>query len=216
VQSVYQADSSGVANTIRGDMNLSLALSLRTHLTGRDFGQGQPCPACVGGVCDGGPNEGMACTGIGEAGSTHDCPPFGWQYLGPIDLTPGALRTDGGTLPADGSVSADGLLCPGQVRRGAFGDGGVCRVIVHGAPALGGFSGTPASITLGSAFCVPKTGNILLDGATSLPGPGLISLPGDVTLLPKGPDIDGSFPSVTALPPRQSGRPHRRRLPERP
>jgi hypothetical protein len=216
VQTTYRADPSGVADTIRGELSLSLPLSLRIHLTGTHFGQEQPCPACVDGTCDGGPNEGMACTGVGEAGSTHDCPPFAWQYLGQIDPTPGVLTTEGSMLPTDGSVAADGVLCPGQVVPGAFSDRDVCRIIAYGDVALGGFSGTPASITLGSAFCVPKTGNILLDGATSLPGPGLISLPGDVTLLPKGPDIDGSFPSVTALPPRQSGRPHRRRLPERP
>jgi len=187
VQNVYQLDGSGLANTTSGDITLSVPLSSRVFLTGNDFGNGQPCPACVGGTCDGGPNQGDPCTGVGVPGSSHDCPPFGYQYLAPLDVTLSPLSTSGGTLPVDGSISAGGLFCPAQATTGAFGDRDVRKVIATGSPAAGGLSTTPAATTIASAFCIPKTGNILIDGSANLPGPGQTSLAGEAVLLPAAP-----------------------------
>ena len=36
--------------------------------------------------------------------------------------------------------------------------------------------------TLASVFCIPATGNFLIDGAANLPGPGATSLPGSLSL----------------------------------
>jgi hypothetical protein len=36
--------------------------------------------------------------------------------------------------------------------------------------------------TLASVFCIPATGNFLIDGAANLPGPGATSLPGNLSL----------------------------------
>jgi hypothetical protein len=44
--------------------------------------------------------------------------------------------------------------------------------------------GAPHATTLGAAFCVPPSGNPLVDGALDLPGPGAVSLPGTAQLLP--------------------------------
>jgi hypothetical protein len=37
---------------------------------------------------------------------------------------------------------------------------------------------------LGSVFCIPATGNLLIDGAADLPGPGAVTLPVLIDLLP--------------------------------
>jgi hypothetical protein len=184
VQNVYKLDGTGVAGITNGTLDLSVPLSSRVYLTGTAFGETQPCPACVAGTCDGGPNQGMPCTGVGVPGSTHDCPPFGYQYLAPLDVTLSPLSTSGGTLPADGSLSPTGQFCPGQTTLGSFGVPEARKVVATGSPAAGGLSTTPAAATIASAFCIPKTGNILIDGSANLPGPGQTSLNGEAVLLP--------------------------------
>ena len=54
----------------------------------------------------------------------------------------------------------------------------------RGADAAGiTVGGGPVSGTLASVFCIPATGNGLIDGAADLPGPGATSLPGTLELL---------------------------------
>jgi hypothetical protein len=55
-----------------------------------------------------------------------------------------------------------------------------------GAPASGGFmtSDPPKASTLVSVFCIPPTFNPAIDASADLPGPGAVSLPGEVSLLP--------------------------------
>jgi hypothetical protein len=187
VQNVFQVDGGGFADPTSGELNLTVPLSSRVYLTGTTFGAAQPCPACVAGTCDGGPSQGMPCTGVGAPGSTHDCLPFGYQYLAPLAVTLSPLSTGGGTLPADGSISPNGLFCPGQVTPGAFSETEVRKIVATGSPAAGGISTTPEAATISSAFCIPKTGNILIDGSANLPGPGQTSLAGEAVLLPAAP-----------------------------
>jgi hypothetical protein len=129
----------------------------------------------------------MPCVGVGAPGTSHDCPPFGYQYLAPLEVTLSPLATSGGMLPADGSISPDGIFCPGQVTPGAFGNPNVRKIVAEGKPAAEGLSTTPAAVTIASAFCIPKTGNLLIDGSANLPGPGQTSLAGEAVLLPPAP-----------------------------
>jgi hypothetical protein len=92
-----------------------------------------------------------------------------------------------------------GLFCIGQVTEGAFG----CRG--SGAPSTNcpggnlppvpdyvGVVGTPAgaltpgthAIRLASTFCIPATGNFLIDAAADLAGPGAASVTGTIELFP--------------------------------
>jgi hypothetical protein len=42
----------------------------------------------------------------------------------------------------------------------------------------------PHTARLAAVFCIPETGNGLIDGAADLAGPGAVSLPGSVQILP--------------------------------
>jgi hypothetical protein len=80
--------------------------------------------------------------------------------------------------------AADGNFCPSQGQPGCFHDSSCQLIRETGSPAGAVTIGTPAASTLASTFCIPGSGNILIDGAASLPGPGATSLPGTMTLLP--------------------------------
>ena len=115
-----------------------------------------------------------------------------------IDL--GALPLDLSPLTANTASLADagGVFCLGQVEEGAFGcDGATVNATCPGGnappvPDYVGLDGDPAgtltagahSITLASVFCIPATGSFLLDAAAALPGPGAVSIPATVELLP--------------------------------
>ena len=47
-----------------------------------------------------------------------------------------------------------------------------------GSPVAGGLDTTPKAGTLASAFCIPTTGSVVIDGAANLPGPGGTTLGG--------------------------------------
>lgn len=38
------------------------------------------------------------------------------------------------------------------------------------------------AMTLGATFCIPKSGNLLVDFLAQLPGPGVVSAPGELDL----------------------------------
>jgi hypothetical protein len=91
VINVVASDLTGGLDCAAGTQNVSLPLSAQIFLTGDSLPLEpgiQPCPLCTGGspgvpnsgVCDGGGNNGMACTpqssDLGDAFPTsHDCPP---------------------------------------------------------------------------------------------------------------------------------------------
>jgi len=83
--------------------------------------------------------------------------------------------------------SATGNFCPGQSNTGGhlFGCFGstACRNIRESGAPLGAVTvGTPASGKLASVFCIPGTGNGLVDASADLPGPGAAALPGNFLL----------------------------------
>ncbi|HXJ36505.1 MAG TPA: hypothetical protein VMS22_20915, partial [Candidatus Eisenbacteria bacterium] len=178
-----------------GEAKLILPLRSHTFVTSDQTITGTPCVQCVdlgmGLKCQGGPNDQMDCTPVGTQGTTLDCPPPG-TYLPefPVSLDP--LSTGTVTRSDPG-----GVFCPGQGLNpgdGAPGFGGTnvltgvdltavaTEVTEIGAPAGNISDMAGHSTTLASVFCIPATGNGLIDGAASLPGPGAVSLPGMIQL----------------------------------
>jgi hypothetical protein len=186
----FASAGGGTVDLAAGDLSLAVPLASQIFVTGNN---GQPCPRCSAsgapgnpgqGTCDRGANNGGSCQSTNSLGLTTDCLPGGGdgsQDLGSIgvDLTP--LVTDTVT-----TTSATGLFCPGQTaggREGCFGESS-CRTIEENGLMAGTLvPNTPLPAVMASTFCIPKTGNILVDGAADLPGPGAASLPGTVTLV---------------------------------
>jgi hypothetical protein len=122
---------------------------------------------------------------VGVDGTSHDCPPDPYHFLAPLAVTLSPLTTGTATLPTNGTPNADGNFCPGQGTQsnsGAFAVDAARLVIARGAPVSGGLDTTAKDTTLSSSFCIPRTGNLLIDGAADLPGPGMTSLGGQVQL----------------------------------
>lgn len=68
---------------------------------------------------------------------------------------------------------------------GAFSEAAATQFTVVGAaPGACLADGLPAASTLASAFCVPPTFDATVDAAFNLPGPGALTLQGDMTLVP--------------------------------
>lgn len=204
---VIATDPCGTTNPTNGSASLTLSVSARLYLTGDPE---SPCPRCEAGTCTGGARAGQPCSGdVGSAGTSFDCPPAPAQFLGALDVSPLTLSTGTSDLS-----SGDGNFCPAQRTPGAFGTGVVARTIrQQGTPLLGG--PTLFSTTLAGNFCVPASGNDLVDNLVDAPGPGSVSAPGTigVCLLPSfcatlcNPCRLGSLcaltckPCVTCLPP---------------
>ena len=63
---------------------------------------------------------------------------------------------------------------------GAFGKA-TARCIQETGLAAGDLSdGNPHQSVIASVFCIPKTGNVAVDGVAALPGPGAIAINGTV------------------------------------
>jgi hypothetical protein len=77
-------------------------------------------------------------------------------------------------------TDAGGLFCPGQRTMGAFGLAAARTMRIAGSPLLGG--PTLFSTTLAGTFCVPSSGNALVDNIENLPGPGAVSVPGSINV----------------------------------
>jgi len=67
------------------------------------------------------------------------------------------------------------MFCPGQVA-GAFGQPTSRAIVENGSPAGDVTDHVPHASRLASVFCIPKTGNLALDEAASLPGPGALGV----------------------------------------
>jgi len=194
------APGSGTVNTATGVLSLGVPLDSHVFVTGNEA---QPCPLCSAtgspsnpgvGTCNGGTNSGGACVSTNSQGLSSDCPPTG-SDLGSIsvDLTPVVTGT-----ASDSDLA--GLFCPGQTAGGGEGCFGstACRSFSQtGTPAGALVPDTPQPVALASAFCIPATGNLLIDGAASLPGPGAASLSGTVTLS----DVGVTTTTTTLAPP---------------
>ena len=223
VANTFSAPASGTVDISTGVTSASISLASNVLLTSNDA---QPCPicrsgsvsgpACAGspaspckGVCQGSPNQGLACTSTNSDGLSRDCSPpasvqgtskcFGGTNNGQTCTTSaqcsgGACALFVGTLPVNISPlttgtaqmsSASGNFCPNQADAGCFGDPDCEAFNEIGTPAGSLLPvGSSHDTTLVSTFCIPASGNVMVDSASSLPGPGATSLPGTFTLHP--------------------------------
>jgi hypothetical protein len=172
----------GVLDSTTGASTQTLPLSVLVHVSGDlELTPGiQPCPTCSG-TCNSGPNSGSACTTTWSGGTTHDCPPPSATSLPTfgVDLSP--LTTATSALD-----HASGGFCvgtTGQRSNGCFGNA-TCRHIEQTGSAGGAISAGSGLVatTLGSVFCIPSSGNMLVDTVADLPGPGSTSLPGNAEI----------------------------------
>ncbi|MCW5893718.1 MAG: hypothetical protein KIT14_24655 [bacterium] len=196
IVNTFASNGHGTLDKATGALSLAVPLATRVFLTGD---AAQPCPRCSAtgspgnpgvGTCDRGARAGQSCSTTNSQGLSADCAPGGADGssdLGSIsvDLSPLVTTTASAANPA-------GLFCPGQTAGGNAGCFGAtaCRSFqVDGLPAGPIVPDTPQAVSLASAFCIPAVGNIVIDGAAGLPGPGAASLPGSIALrtLPGGP-----------------------------
>ena len=184
----YQGTNNGATCTLAGDCpsgtcaqfvgDIPISLNpLSTGTTSLSNAGGLFCPTQLAGqkgafkadVCKGGTNDGKACFSI------TDCP-------GGTQCRSGALNNmcSGGANIGKGCiVAAD---CPAATCVHA---GTLAQLIREtGTPAGALVVGTPASIKLGSVFCVPATSSAAVNGTANLPGPGATTVVGTITLLP--------------------------------
>jgi hypothetical protein len=193
VINVIQTDASGNGNLCTGESNVDLPLFSRTILTGNGT---SPCPKCISGTCNAGPNVGMPCTPVGTQLTTHECPPAPDGLLSPFPV-PLSLSSSGSS-----KIAADGNFCPGQSAAGnpfgfsgAFGFGGqdaghpIAECIQETGTSAGDLTDGSVHMgaVLGSVFCIPATGSAAIDGAADLAGPGGITLPVNTQALPPAP-----------------------------
>jgi hypothetical protein len=176
VINVIQTDASGTADLTTGASTVHLPLFSRTYLTGN---AAAPCPKCISGTCNAGPKAGMPCTPVGTQLTTLDCPPSPAGLLSPFAVNLNPLSTSGAS-----NTAADGNFCPGQSNTmstttgfsGAFGFMNAECIKENGSPAGDLTDGNPHPAVLGSVFCIPATGSVVIDAAADLPGPGAITL----------------------------------------
>jgi cysteine-rich repeat protein len=185
VINTFGENSSGSVIDTTGETRLSIPLRAHTFLKGTN--DTFPCPRCMNGTCDAGARVGQSCSGgVGSQLTTIECPPAAdnGSYLPEfiVSLTP---LTTGVTM----KTASDGNFCPSQQTFSAFGTQffrspplKIVEIQQTGVPAGDLTSGSAAGVTLGSVFCIPQTGDALIDGAADLPGPGAVSLPGTLQL----------------------------------
>jgi len=130
-------------------------------------GVGSPATPCPGGPGNGGcAADACPCT----AGGGNCCD---GSHVGVISVTLSPLGTTGAS-----ASNASGIFCTDQGTAGCFGSG-ACRTINETGSSGGTLlTNVPANATLASVFCIPATGNGLVDASANLPGPGAIALPG--------------------------------------
>ena len=188
------SDASGSVMPTTGEAQVTLPL--RSHTFIRPPGDTTPCPVCTGGVCSTGARVGLACTPTSPTSpTTIDCPPTaaGGAYLPEFQVNLEKLTTGVST-----KTNPDGLFCPNQRTFSAFGgqsptvrppngNPGPIKIVTiteNGSPAGDLTTNMVKPATLSAVFCIPETGNGIIDGAADLAGPGATSLPGTVQILP--------------------------------
>ena len=173
VVNTFSSAGGGFLDTITGSFSGSIPLTSSTTVTGN---MSEPCPRCVSGMCDStAANAGATCTAINASLDSYECMPSGTALPSfSVNLAPISTGTENmlGSTP-----------CPGQMVPGCFGDM-TCDYIEERGAVAGLMTPGAKDMTLASVFCVPATGNVLIDGAAGLPGPGATSLAGSAELLP--------------------------------
>ncbi len=116
----------------------------------------------------------------------------GSLFIGPLAINLAPLTTGSNARQATIQVGAlpNAGFCTGQTVAGCFrsasGYGSTCRRIENNGIPAGSFLpiGTAKPIGFASTFCVPSTGNGLVDFAANLPGPGATTVVGTGRLVP--------------------------------
>lgn len=172
IVNALESDMCGAVNLLEGGTNtLTTFLTARVYQADGDFAN--PCPRCIGNVCNAGPNVGLACTTTSSTETSVDCPPNPAKFFATIPVVLPEITT--GTSEVE---DAGGVLCPGSL--GAFGLLAT-RVTETGA-GLGSNPLEPSRMTVGGVFCVGATGNGGLDIAAGFPGVGALSATGTMDL----------------------------------
>ena len=179
VVNAIAADPSGTIDQLTGATTMSLPLASRTYLTTNST---DPCPRCIGGVCNAGRRVGQTCTPVGSKLTTLDCPPDDNGFIGDLAIALNPLRTS----PELRNTSSTGVFCPPlpqrQVHVGAFGRP-TARCILEAGVDPGDLStGATKRGSLATIFCIPASANPVVNGAVDIPGPGATSIYGDFTL----------------------------------
>jgi hypothetical protein len=194
VVNTFGTSASGSLVKTTGAAQVNLPLRSHTFLTGNSTA---PCPQCISNLCVGGARAGLACTTTStQQLTTIDCPPSpdGGAYLPEFQVNLEKLTT--GT---SSKTNPDGIFCPDQKTFSAFGtqnrglrpDGDpthppikIVTISQTGSPAGDVTDNLTHATTLAAVFCIPATGNGLIDGAADLAGPAAVSLPGTMQILP--------------------------------
>jgi hypothetical protein len=171
VVNAFLTDLCGSVGLLPPQANLATALSSRVYFSGHPS---EPCPRCVGGVCDGGDRVGLSCTAVGSAQTSIDCPPPAIHFFGALTVVLPSLTTGTSTLPSSG-----GTFCPGQDPPGAFGQSAARSISEVGVPPGG--STNALALNLAATFCVPATGTTI-DFFAQLPAAGALSAAGELDL----------------------------------
>lgn len=199
----FATGASGTVDTGTGAMTASVPLATHVYITGNAT---QPCPRCsaaggpgtpASGTCDRGARAGQTCSSTNSVGLSADCVPGGAD--GSSDL--GNISVNLTPLVTGVASDADpaGLFCAGQTtggNEGCFGSTACRSFSQTGMPAGPLSPGVVQPVALASAFCLPATGNVLIDGAASLPGPGAASLAGTLVLR----ELGGTTTTSTTAP----------------
>jgi hypothetical protein len=178
VINVIQTDGSGIGDLSTGSSAVNIPLSSRVYITANSA---SPCPKCIAGTCSYGP--GTTCSaGNNTLGTSQDCPPNAANFLAPLAVSLSPLST--GPVQKTGTA---GNFCPGppaQRTNGAFGKTTAQCIKESGSPGGNLTDGQPHASKLASVFCIPATGNVAIDPAADLPGPGAFSITGNAQALP--------------------------------
>jgi hypothetical protein len=173
VLNVFQQDLCGQVTLVPPVATLAAALSSRVYLT---LDADSPCPLCQGGVCTAGDRAGMACTPVGSAGTSPDCPPSASRFLSILNVVIPALTSGESTLTA-----ADGLFCAGQSMPGAMGLAAARSVSEQGSGPTLPLLSTDLSMSVAGTFCIEPTGTFL-DAVAGLPAVGALATGASVDL----------------------------------
>jgi hypothetical protein len=173
VHVVFTGDATGSVNTCHGGVALDQPLQAKIFITGN---MALPCPTCSGGVC--GPsanNPGAACFDQG-GGQSVDCVPAGLE----VDLN--ISTPNSGTGVATATATA-GKFCTGQANNGCFGSA-TCDFYEADGTAAGKLTAGSHAGATATTFCIPATGNGVIDSNGGFPGPGANSSNVSMSLLP--------------------------------
>ena len=190
VINVIQNDVTGTGDVAVGSASVAMTLASRVYLTGSSYDDAttttviEACPRCINGTCNKGANQAKSCSTTAPNLVSLDCPPLASQFLAtlPIALNPF-------TTGATSITNATGVFCPAQItspssslNTGALGRTTARTVKESGTPAGNITDHAKHNGALGSTFCIPATGNQLIDPVAGLPGPGALSVAGTLQL----------------------------------